>query len=80
MVCRAGLSLACIPFAVIGGVARDPTLQMVYAIGGENFASGKIISKMCHSVYLSFGFIRFPLYTYIIPQARAFVKGFLKFF
>jgi hypothetical protein len=61
-------------------VARNPTLQVVGAIGGENFASGEIISKMCHSDYLSFGFIRFPLYTYIIPQARAFVKGFLKSF
>ena len=43
------------PLAVIGDVACDPTLEMVGAIGGENFPSGEIVSSvLLHSMYLSF--------------------------
>ena len=41
-------------FAVIGDVARDPTLQVVGAVGGENFTCGEIVCEMCHSMYLPF--------------------------
>jgi hypothetical protein len=51
-------------------VMCDPTLQVVAAVGGENFASSQTVSKMCHSSYLSF------LYTYIIPQIARVVKSF----
>jgi hypothetical protein len=51
-------------------VALDPTLQVVAVVGGENFASGQTVSKMCHSSYLSF------LYTHIIPHFPVFVKYF----
>jgi hypothetical protein len=60
---RTGLSNSRKVFAVIGYVACNPTLQMVGTIGGENFASGEIVSKMfLHSMYLSF------FGTIIIPQ------------
>ena len=60
---RAGLSDSREVLAVIGDVVCNPTLQMVGTIGGENFASGEIVSKMfLHSMYLSF------FGTIIIPQ------------
>ena len=43
------------PLAVIGDVACNPTLQVVGAIGGENFSRGEIVSSvLLHSMYLSF--------------------------
>jgi hypothetical protein len=65
---RARQSLCLKPLAVIGDVARNPTLQVVAVVGGENFASGAIVSKMCHSHYPSF------FYTHIIPQNYPFVN------
>jgi hypothetical protein len=55
---------------VVGGVACNPTLQVVAVVGGENFARGQTVSHMSHSDYLSF------LYTYIIPQITRVVKSF----
>jgi hypothetical protein len=55
-------------------VACNPTLQVVAAVGGENFASSQTVSKMCHSSYLSF------LYTHIIPYFCGLVNPFDELF
>ena len=68
------------PGKVIGGVLGYPSLEVVCVVGGENFASGGIVSKMCHFCYLSFLGIVFPLSVIIITQNPLFVKGFCKFF
>jgi hypothetical protein len=41
------------PLAVALRVALDPTLKVVAVVGGKDFASSKIVSKMCHD-FLSF--------------------------
>jgi hypothetical protein len=50
--------------AVIGDVVGEPTLQVVGTIGGENFASGEIVSDvLLHGVYL-------PFYVFMEAMAR----------
>ena len=72
---RAGLPNSREVFAVVGVVTLDPTLQVVGAIGGENFASGEIVSKMfLHSMYLSF------FCDNIIPHFCGFVNPFDELF
>ena len=68
------------PFAVIGGVPSHPTLQVVGVVGGENLSSSKIVSKMCHSYFLSFSGGSLPFCDYIIAQNPSFVNRFLKNF
>ena len=46
------------PLAVIGGVSLEPALEVVGVVGGEDFASSEIVSKMCHD-FLSFSLGRF---------------------
>jgi hypothetical protein len=72
---RTGLSDSREVFAVIGVVALNPTLQVIAAVGGENFASGEIVSKMfLHSMYLSF------FCDIIIPYFCGFVNPFDELF
>jgi hypothetical protein len=72
---RAELSDSREVFAVIGDVVSNPTLQVVGTIGGENFASGEIVSKMfLHSMYLSF------FCDIIIPYFFGFVNPFDELF
>ena len=72
---RAGQPMCLKPLAVIGDVVSDPTLQVVAAVGGENFASGEIVSKMfLHSMYLSF------FCDNIIPHFCGFVNPFGELF
>ena len=70
------LPICLCPLAVIGGVPSHPTLEVVGAVGSEYLASSEIVSKMCHSYFLSFSG-RLPLpCDYIIPQRKGFVNRF----
>ena len=61
------------PLAVVCRVACNPTLQVVAAIGGENFTRREIVCEMCHSMY------RLSLsYTHIIPHSEWFVNPFFE--
>ena len=56
------------PLAVIVGVSLDPTLEVVAVGGGKDFASGEVVSKMCHD-FLSFSLgSSLPLCDYIISH------------
>ena len=51
---RENFAASLCPLAVIGGMAGNPTLQVVAMVGGENFASSEIVCEMSHGGYLSF--------------------------